>query len=99
MTDKVSFVYDNSAGTDNEPIAMIVLKNGMLRFHAPKGSPYKQKISVLNGNCLSLDKNDSEEYFEDYSDRWDSVASVVATFPLEGRNARRAELLIAKWRK
>ncbi len=99
MADKVSFVYNNSAGSDNEPIAMIVLRNGTLRFHAPKGSPYEDKIPVLNGNSLNLEKEDAEEYFEDYSGRWDGVLSAVATFPLEGKNARRAEVLIAKWRK
>lgn len=99
MADKVSFVYNNSAGSDNEPIALIVLKNGMLRFHAPKGSPYEEKVPVLNGNSLTLEKEDAEEYFEDFSDRWDGSFSVVTTFPLEGKNARRAEVLIAKWRK
>jgi hypothetical protein len=98
MADKVAFVYNNSAGSSDDPVAMIILKGGMLRFHAPEGSSYKAKISTLNGNSLSLDEADAEEYFEDYCDRWDGLSSVVATFPLSGRNARKAEVLASKWR-
>jgi hypothetical protein len=98
MADKVAFVYNNSTGSSNDPVAMITLKGGMLRFHAPEGSPYKDKISVLNGNSLNLDELDSEEYFNDYCDRWDSISSAVATFPLSGKNARKAEILASKWR-
>lgn len=99
MVDKVSFVYKNSAGSDNNPIAMIVLKKGMLRFYAPNGSPYKANIPALNGNSLSMDEDMAAETFEDFSDRWDGILSAVTTFALKGKHARTTELLISKWSK
>jgi len=99
MADKVAFVYNNSAGSDNEPIAMIVLKNGMVRFHAPKDSSYRESVSELNGTAITFSKEDAEEMFEDYADKWDNRFSLVDSFPLQGKNARRAEVLIAKWSK
>jgi hypothetical protein len=99
MVDKVSFVYGNDAGSPDEPVAMIVLKNGMLRFHAPNGSPYKDKISYMNGKAISLDEDDATEFFEEYSDRWNNQFSYVETFPMTGRNARKAEVAAAKWSK
>lgn len=99
MSDRVSFVYSKDINSDDEPVALIVLKNGMLRFHAPVGSPYRDNISGMNSRSLNLDEDDAEEFFEDFSDSWDNRYSRVATFPLTGRDARRAEVLIAKWNK
>ena len=99
MADRVSFVYSKDINSDDEPVALIVLKNGMLRFHAPTGSPYRENISGMNNRSLNLDENDAEEFFEDFSDSWDNRYSRVVTFPLTGRDARRAEVLIAKWNK
>lgn len=99
MDDKVAFVYSNSAGSSDDPVAMIVLKKGMLRFYAPEGSPYRSTIATLNGNSISLDEADAAEYFEDYCDKWDGLLSVVASFPLKGKNARKSEVLAARWSK
>lgn len=97
MKDMVAFAYNTDVGSDDKPIAMITLRSGMLRFHAPAGSPYKSKLGVLNGNSLSLDPEEAEEFYYDYVDSWNNQFSGCSSMEMTGKNARIAEKYIRTW--
>jgi len=97
MKDMVAFAYNTDAGSSDEPIAMMTLRGGMLRFHAPQGSSYKGKLGILNGNSLSLDQEEAEEFYYDYVDKWNNQFSSCSSMEMTGKNARVAEKYIRTW--
>jgi hypothetical protein len=97
MKDMVAFVYNTDIGSSDEPIAMMTLRSGMLRFHAPKDSPYKGKIGVMNGNALSLEADEAEEMFYDYTGKWNNQFSSCSSMEMTGKDARIAEKYIRTW--
>lgn len=94
--DRIGFVYDRE-GEGSEPVAIITLQEGVLRFHARPGGGMEDACSRLNSGAAELDGDEAADYFETYADRWNGQAKHTTVVAMVGRDARRAQTMIAKW--
>jgi len=99
MSGSAAYIYSRDVDASDAPIALIVLESGVLRFYAPKDSPFWQKAKSLTAKALQLEPDEAQEYFDTYVDRWNGQNLHATVVALTGVNARKVEATKAKWRK